>query len=200
MSSLVISGDTSGTVTLAAPAVAGSNTITVQAATGTMSVNTFSTALAYNWNGLTTNTSLDFTGLPSWVKRITVMFQGVSTSGSALVLIQLASSGTVETTGYSGSTQYAASYVAFSSYTGVPIDTASSVAAASVRSGSVVFTLLNSTTNLWAVFGGVSTTTAAALIMPAGTKSTSAALDRIRITTSGSDTFDAGSVNIMYEG
>ena len=76
MSSLILTGDTSGQVTLAAAAVAGSNTITVQAATGTMSVNTLSTAVAS-----TSGTSIDFTGLPSWVKRITVMFVGVSTSG-----------------------------------------------------------------------------------------------------------------------
>ena len=36
MSSVVISGDTSGAVTLAVPAVAGTNTITVPAVTGTM--------------------------------------------------------------------------------------------------------------------------------------------------------------------
>ena len=47
------------------------------------------TALAYNWNGLTTNTSLDFTSIPSWVKRITVMFNGVSTNGSSEVQIQI---------------------------------------------------------------------------------------------------------------
>lgn len=36
MSSVVISGDTSGAITLAVPAVAGTNTITVPAVTGTM--------------------------------------------------------------------------------------------------------------------------------------------------------------------
>ena len=36
MGSIVIAGDTSGTITLQAPAVAGSNTITVPASTGTL--------------------------------------------------------------------------------------------------------------------------------------------------------------------
>ena len=147
-----------------------------------------------------TLTAVDFTGIPSWVKRITVMFNGVSTNGSALVLIQLGTASSIETTGYSGSTQYAASYVAFSSYTGVPIDTASTVAAATVRSGQIVFNLLDSSTNTWAVFGGFGLTTAAALILPAGTKALASVLTRLRITTSGSDTFDAGSINILYEG
>jgi hypothetical protein len=39
MSSVVISGDTSGAITLAAPAVAGTNTINLPAATGTVMVN-----------------------------------------------------------------------------------------------------------------------------------------------------------------
>jgi hypothetical protein len=71
MSSLVIAGDTSGQVTIAAPAVAGTNTLTLQAATATNAVNTLATAVAS-----TSGTAIDFTALPSWVKRITVMFSG----------------------------------------------------------------------------------------------------------------------------
>ena len=93
MSSLVISGDTSGTVSLTAAAIAGSNTITVQAATGTMSVNTLATAVAS-----TSGTSIDFISLPSWVKRITVMFSGVSTNSTSNYLIQLGTGSTTFTT------------------------------------------------------------------------------------------------------
>ena len=39
MSSIVISGDTSGTITIAAPAVSGTNTLTLPASTGTVMVN-----------------------------------------------------------------------------------------------------------------------------------------------------------------
>jgi len=46
----------------------------------------------------TSGTSIDFTGIPSWVKRITVMFDVVSTNGSAIILIQLGDSGGIETT------------------------------------------------------------------------------------------------------
>jgi hypothetical protein len=78
MSSLVLTGDTSGQVTIAAPAVAGTNTLTLQAATATSAVNTLSTAVAS-----TSGTAIDFTNLPPWVKRITVMFQGTSHSATA---------------------------------------------------------------------------------------------------------------------
>jgi hypothetical protein len=178
--------DTLTNKTLTSPAIAGTPT-----GVGVLTAGTSVSA---------SGTSVDFTSIPSWVKRITVMLSGVSTNGSSIMLLQLGDSGGVETTGYSGSTQYAASYVAFSSYAGVPLDTASTVAAGTVRSGSIVFTLLDASTNLWSVFGGLGLTTATALILPAGTKALSATLDRVRITTvNGTDTFDAGSINILYE-
>jgi hypothetical protein len=97
MSSVIISGDTSGAVTIAAPAVAGTNTLTLQAGTATNSMNTLATAVAS-----TSGTSIDFTGLPAWVKKITVMFQGVSSNSSSLWLLQLGTSGGVTTSGYLG--------------------------------------------------------------------------------------------------
>ena len=194
MASLVLSGDTSGSITVSAPAVSGSTTQTLVNVTGTLAPIVSGTAVTAS------STSVDFTGIPSWVKRITVMFSGVSTNGTSILLIQLGDSGGVETTGYSGSTQYAASYVAFSSYAGIPIDTASTVAAGTARSGVLTLSLLDTTTNTWAINGGFAIGTAAALILPAGIKATSATLDRVRITTvNGTDTFDAGTINILYE-
>ena len=194
MASLVLSGDTSGSITVSAPAVAGSTTQTLVNVTGTLAPVVSGTAVTAS------STSVNFTDIPSWVKRITVMFSGVSTNGTSILLIQLGDSGGVETTGYSGSTQYAASYVAFSSYAGIPIDTASTVAAGTARSGVLTLSLLDTTTNTWAINGGFAIGTAAALILPAGIKATSATLDRVRITTvNGTDTFDAGTINILYE-
>jgi hypothetical protein len=76
MASLVLSGDTSGSITVAAPAVSGSNTQTLAAVTGTLAPIVSGTAVT------ATGTSVDFTGIPSWVKRVTVMFSGVSTNGT----------------------------------------------------------------------------------------------------------------------
>jgi len=197
MSSVIISGDTSGAITVAAPTVAGTNTLTLQAATATSAVNTLGTALAYNWNGLTTNTSLDFTGLPNWVKRITVMFNEVSGSGSSFRLVQLGT----------GSTTYTTSgYLATTSVVATTVNTTSSTAgfimyqdnAAYVLSGHMVIT--NVSGNIWvnSHTGKVATTTS---IFGGGSVTLGAALTAIRITTvGGTDTFDAGSVNILYEG
>ncbi len=42
----------------------------------------------------TSGTSIDFTGIPSWVKRVTILFKGVSISSTSQFLIQLGSGST----------------------------------------------------------------------------------------------------------
>jgi hypothetical protein len=138
----------------------------------------------------TSGTSIDFTGLPSWVKRITVMFDGVSTNGTSIPLIQLGDSGGVETTGYAGTiVTTAISTAGFPFYT--------SWTAATFAYGMVQLSLLNSSS--WVLSGVIGITGDTSRV--SGSKTLSATLDRIRITTiNGTDTFDAGSVNIIYEG
>ena len=143
----------------------------------------------------TSGTSIDFTGLPAWIKRITVMFNGVSTSGTSLVIVQLGTSSGVETTSYLGASQQGGSPVAYS--TGFLVST--SALAASVRYGAV--TLVNVSGNGWVYGGCIADTNANWSVANAGVKSLSSTLDRVRITTvNGTDTFDAGTVNILYEG
>jgi len=189
MSSVVISGDTSGQVTLAAPAVAGSNTITLPASTGTAQLIGQGTAVAS-----TSGTSIDFTSLPAWVKRITVMFSGLSTNGTSIPIIQIGG-GSVETTGYLGAAISNTTVTAFT--TGIGLGGSNS--AASVRSGLVQIVTLGS--NLWVAGGSLAQTDSSVAGSMAANKTTAATLDRVRITTvNGTDTFDAGSVNILYEG
>jgi hypothetical protein len=193
MSSVIISGDTSGAITVSAPAVAGTNTLTLQAGTGTNSMNTLATAVAS-----TSGTSIDFTGIPSWVKRVTVMFSGVSTSGTSIVQIQIGTSGGVQTTGYSSgawlaNTSNGNSTSAFLTSNGGD--------AAYIRDGMAYLTLLNSATGLWTFNSVFSGSTSGINSIAGGSKTLSGTLDRVRITTvNGTDTFDAGSINILYEG
>lgn len=191
MSSVVISGDTSGTVSIAAPAVAGSNTLTLLAATATNSVNTLSTAVAS-----TSGTSIDFTSLPSWIKRITVMFNGVSTNGTSIIQLQLGTGSTSYTTsGYVGGAWFA-NTTNLTVTTGLPIS--ASGAAARIYSG--IMTLTNMGSNMWAGAGTFFDTSQNAS-MGASAVTLGATLTAVRITTvNGTDTFDAGTVNILYEG
>jgi hypothetical protein len=148
----------------------------------------------------TSGTSIDFTSIPSWVKRITVMFSDVSTNGSSLPRLQLGDSGGIETTGYSGQSAqiYAsASGSAFASSAGFDIF---SNGASNEIAGHAVFTLISGSTWVFSFTGATSAGTAVVLVS-GGVKTLSGTLDRIRITTvNGTDTFDAGSINILYEG
>ena len=150
-----------------------------------------------------TGTAVEFTSIPSWVKRITFMLNGVSTNSTSPMQIQLGDSGGYETSGYSGSNHVfgtGAASVALSSAFLLTVSTAYH-AAANLYSGSCIFTLVNASTNSWVVQGNISANTGTASYMTSGSKSLSATLDRIRITmANGTDTFDLGSVSVLLEG
>jgi hypothetical protein len=142
----------------------------------------------------TSGTSIDFTSIPSWVKRITVMFNSVSTNGGSPFLIQLGDSGGIENTGYLASAFNTGAQSDFT--TGVGLQTA--VAAAQGYSGCIVS--CNVSSNFWAFSGNVGSSGSGNAFTVSGIKELSATLDRVRITTeNGTDTFDAGSINILYE-
>ena len=149
----------------------------------------------------TSGTSIDFTGIPSWAKRITVMFSGVSTSGTSLPAIQLGDSGGIETTGYdAGSALFSPTGIGTSLFT-TSFTIRTDAIAIGTLSGSITFSLLSDSTNSWSASGVVVCPTPGAYMSAvSGIKSLSATLDRIRITTvNGSDTFDAGTINILFE-
>lgn len=141
-------------------------------------------------------TSIDFTSIPSWVKRITVMFNGVSTNGTSAIIVQLGDSGGFETTSYVSTADFVEDNNAGSSFTtGFGINNVS-VASDTYR-GIATITTLGS--NAW-VYQSVVNNASTALLIGAGSKTLSATLDRIRITTvNGTDAFDAGTINILYE-
>ena len=146
----------------------------------------------------TSGTSIDFTSIPSYVKRVTVMFNGVSTNGTSKLRVQLGS-GSVETSGYLGSSSAIASASANSATFSSGFDLNDSEAAIALRRGIFTCTLLGS--NLWVLSGTLSVQDTGYTSLTNGTKTTSSTLDRVRITTvNGTDTFDAGSINILYEG
>lgn len=186
-----IQGSTSGSITIAVPAVAGSNTQTLVATTGTLAPIVSGTEVAS-----TSGTSIDFTGIPNWVKRITVACKAVSLSGSANILIQIGS-GSVTSTGY----------VSSSSASQAP----SSVFSATSTAGAVVIdnnssnvincliSICHLGSNNW-VFGLSGTASGFSLTGGGSSPTLGGALDRVRITTTnGTDTFDSGSINILYE-
>jgi hypothetical protein len=194
-SGLVQTADTSGTIQLQSN---GTTRLTV-ASTGVTIGGTFggSVITSGTLTASTSGTSIDFTSIPSWVKKITVMLSGVSLSGTAYLAIQLGDSGGIENSGYlGGSGNTGGGTVANSTF----FSLAPSSTAAATANGLYTIALMDSATNLWSISGNAYQT-GHSMSLCGGSKPLSATLDRLRITTSnGTDTFDAGSINILYEG
>jgi len=143
---------------------------------------------------------VDFTGIPSWAKRITVMFDGVSTNGTTRVQVQLGDAGGVEATGYFSTVIQTTEGVATSGTspfsTGFPINYGTTGAN---RTGALVINLMSG--NKWVAHGILNDTGNSNISLTVGLKGLSDTLTQVRITTvNGTDTFDAGAINISYEG
>jgi hypothetical protein len=204
----VTQGGTGAATLTANGALIGNGTSAVTAVSPTTTGNVLFTTDGSTWSATqkivagtaqasTSGTSIDFTGIPSWVKKVTVMFNNVSLNGTASYLVQLGN-GSVVTSGYT------------TTYTGIFNATVGGTAnvsngwqvpsatAASLTSGQLFFTKIDA--NIWIGSSSFCETNTARTVIGSGALSLASALDRVRITTTnGTDTFDAGSINILYE-
>ena len=191
----VLIGNGTSAVTTVSPGTSG-NVLTSDGTSWTSATGAYAltsgTAVAS-----TSGTSIDFTSIPSWVKRITVMFNAVSTSGGSNILVQIGS-GSVNTSSYSSSASFVTTSVTGVTST-IGLLITAGLDASSVTNGSATLCLQNS--NTWVSSGTVSLVTSGGTQFFGGVSpSLGGALDRVRITTvNGTDTFDAGSINILYE-
>lgn len=148
----------------------------------------------------TSGVAKDFTGIPSWAKRITVVFDLVSTNGSDQVCVSLGTSGGIDKTGYQGSSCFINSGgSAVASTIGAGGATIPLTSAASTRSGRIVFQ--NVGVNVWEFAGQIGDTSAGNVCLVSGRKSLASALTQLSVTTiNGTDAFDGGAVSLLIEG
>jgi hypothetical protein len=143
-------------------------------------------------------TAINFTGIPSWVKRITVMLNGVSTNGTSNIRLRLGTSGGIENTGYSASGAAVSNTTSVSGITdgfSVTIVTA----AASTYDGVAVLSKFEDGQNRWIVNSHL-TAGGTTVQIGSGAKTLADTLTQVRITTvNGTDTFDAGTINLLLE-
>jgi hypothetical protein len=220
MASVVISGDTSGTATLQAQGVAGNTVLTLPTTNGTLittasgqtltsptitsptitgavmsamasSVITSGTAVAYT--SFTTTSYNDFTGIPNWVKRITIMGSGV-VSSAGVIALRLGTSSGIVSTGYT-----AAGNNFTATATGGDNNTTYFYVRSAAFNGKMVLDLLSASTNTWtyqSISSEASGTTG--LTLGAGVISLASTLTQVRFLSS-TGTFSAGTINISYE-
>ena len=149
----------------------------------------------------TSGTSIDFTGIPSWARRVTLMFNGVSTSGSSHVIVQLGTSGGIVSTGYNSTGGFVSSVPSANAGGSTAGFLIFAGGASVTRSGVVSCHLMGGNTWVSAQTLVVTDGVNAIANFGSGAVILSGDLDRVRVTTAnGTDTFDAGSINIAYEG
>jgi len=146
-------------------------------------------------------TAVDFTGIPTWARKMTLVVNGLSTSGNSPIVVVLGTAAGFQLTGYSGSvfndinagTSQAANY---SGTAGLPL--VLSWDASGFLTGMIDF--FNVKDFVWVGSGQFGRADGAAFHRTAGAKDLAAALDRVRVTTAnGADTFDFGQVNLLFE-
>jgi len=203
-----------GTFSIASPNSNTNRTLTLPDETGTV-LTSVSAIPAAQITGLTSTnpltlgtavastsgTAIDFTGIPSWAKRITVMLAGVSTTGGNVLRTQLGTSGGIESSGYISVCNYVgpSSSASGSASASAGFDSFGDGGATIARQGQLIFSLIDS--NTWVLTGAYNINTNSYTFFFSGSKTLSGTLDRVRISTVNSiDTFDAGTINISYEG
>ena len=148
----------------------------------------------------TSGTSITFTSIPAWVKRITVMFDGVSTNGSSNVIIRVGTSSGVISTGYTTATGFfgGSNNSAILTYTnGFNIG---GIAASGILRGTLTLSLLDASTNSWVADSAFYNQGNTYQMFPTGNITLASVLNQTSITmANGTDTFSAGKINILYE-
>jgi hypothetical protein len=196
MSSVVISGDTSGAITIVAPTTAGTSTLTLPTgASGTITAQGVSTNIVRGTSVAASGASIDFTGIPSWVRRVTIVLDVVSqnTATSPALLFQLGTSGGIVSTGYLalGSTNGGSNTL---STTGFTLRGPSGANA--LFSG--IFTFVSFGSNTWIHTSYNVDTTNTQYSAGGGKLALGGTLDRVRIVANGGS-FNGGNINILWE-
>ena len=147
----------------------------------------------------TSGTAIDFTSIPSWVKKITIAFEDVSFDNTEFIEIQIGGSGGIEATGYNGGGDTQNSSVG-SSTTNTTGWGVGSAGAAATFNGVAVLTLIDASSNLWCCIGSIYDDGATNSHRNfSGTKTLSATLDRVRIQGGIGRNFDNGNIGLRYE-
>lgn len=149
----------------------------------------------------TSGTTVDFTGIPSDVKVIHVLFNEIVTSNYGWHVIQLGDSGGFETTGYVSAVDYPGSGNSF--YANVSADNNGLKLMYNANyafSGFATIMKMSSNQTQWVMWSRChcANTSYSYSCYSAVEKTLSGALTQLRITSVDSRTFSSGDINILY--
>lgn len=148
----------------------------------------------------TSGANIDVPAIPSWVKRITINFAGVSVNATANLAVTIGDSGGLETSGYVSGYVRPRSGIATSGGTSTANYRVAGVdAAAYLLSGQLVLSLIDAAANQWSLSGNLINEDGTQAYQSSGHKSLSDVLTQLRISTD-AGAFDAGKINLVYEG
>ncbi len=200
---VITTGDATGILQLQSNGVTGltlSNTANV-------TVDTNLTVSGYEVKPIVSGTvqvatgaaNIDFTGIPNWVKKITVMVRGISTTGASHYIIRLGTSGGYVATNYLGSsTNFGGAGTGSAEAHTTGFGFSGDIIAGSIYTGILV--IVNMTDTVWVASGSGCFTDSPYSSTSGGAVDAGGVVTSIRLTTvNGTDLFDAGSINILYE-
>jgi hypothetical protein len=187
----------SGGVVLASSPTLSSPTINSPTFGGTPTMGaSFITRMSAGGVSASGNTSVDFTSMPSWINTITLMFRNISTVSNDNILVQLGTSSGFTTSGYVSTS------IDFDGNGGVATNSTAGLIVklnpgSNIVNGTMIIAYTGS--NAWVNNHTLSNNTNI-MTVGGGTIALGGTLDRVRITTvSGTDAFDAGTLNISYQ-
>jgi len=164
--------------------------------TGNVTGSTVTSGTAVTASGST----VTFTSIPSWVSKITLLFEKLSTNGTSIVYVRVGSGGTLSSLGYDvwrSVVNTGGNSDAYDDTIGVAID---GTAAAAERTGSITFTKLGSS-NKWIISGNTMRIQSGSNAIAAGHAGSVTLSDQLNIIgiNCAANSFDAGTVNVIYQ-
>jgi hypothetical protein len=192
-SSVSLPSDTSVSGTVTATGFVGPLTGNV---TGNVTGSTVTSGAAVTASGST----VTFTSIPSWVSKITLLFEKLSTNGTSIVYVRVGSGGTLSSLGYDvwrSVVNSSGNSDAYDDTIGVAID---GTAAVAERTGSITFTKLGSS-NKWIISGNTMRIQSGSAAIAAGHAGSVTLSDQLNIIgiDCAANSFDAGTVNVIYQ-
>lgn len=146
---------------------------------------------------LTNQTAPEFTSIPSTAKRITLMFNGVSPNSTGTLLVQLGDAGGYETTGYGSSMTYIVNATAATTNVSTGFLAGTFGSAGAAYNGIMTIATLGS--NVWVMSVNLNDSASTRTFFGSGAKTLSETLTSVRLYIDGTQFFDAGTINVLWE-